>query len=104
MYSIDLQQVKLKFKEDETTRIQNSHLRAHGVGTNVFPRLACNIGMEQTEKVDRELSATGRKAYQADRQSEGSHLYSAPSGGDSGNVGGALNKVKPRFSSSKARL
>ena len=72
--------------------------------TDVFPDIACLVGMEQTEEVDRQLSAVEEEACRTNRQSQGSHLDTSPGGGDSGDVGGALGGLKPCFRWRKAVL
>ena len=89
--------LNVKLEKNETTGIQNPDVWAHGVGADVFPDVACLVGMEQTEEVDRQLSAVEEEACRTNRQSQGSHLDTSPGGGDSGDVGGALGGLKPCF-------
>ena len=70
--------------------IQDTHIRTHGAGAALLPRRTAQDGMEETEGVDRLLSAPERETGPVGQDHLHSHLFTAAGKGDRGSAGGTL--------------
>ena len=67
--------------------VQDTDIRAHGAGTALLSRRPAEDGLEETEGMDRLLSAPERETVVAGQDHLHPHVFTAASEGDRGSAG-----------------